>query len=66
MGPYPYPMMPSQPMYHNQNPMGYQQAQPTFPPQNQAGADQQPKMNFMAAKNVSFAPQLETPMADRG
>ena len=34
---------------------------PPFPPQSQAQiAGQQPKMNFMAAKNVSFSPQLET------
>ena len=34
---------------------------PSFPPQEQAQvAGQQPKMNFMAAKSVSFSPQLET------
>ena len=34
---------------------------PPFPSQSQAQiAGQQPKMNFMVAKNVSFSPQLET------
>ena len=61
--PYPYGMMyPQQPnpMYPNQNPMGCQP--PAFPPQAQGTNSDKSKMNFMAAKSVSFAPQLETTM----
>ena len=56
--PYPYGMMyPQQPP--QQNPMGYPGTVP-FPPQGQNTGPE--KMNFMAAKSVSFAPQLETTM----
>ena len=58
--PYPYGMYPRHPPQANQNPMGYQQ--PPFPPQGQATNSDQHKMNFMAAKGVSFSPQLETTM----
>ena len=50
-----YPQQPSS-MHPNQNPMGYQGV---------ANSDQQ-KMNVMAAKSVSFAPQLETPITVSG
>ena len=57
--PYPYGMMyPQQPP--QQNPMGYPGATVPFPPQGQNTSTE--KMNFMAAKSVSFAPQLETTM----
>ena len=46
--------------YPRQTP-GTQGAIPPFPPQGQAqGIGQQLKMNFMAAENVTFSPQLET------
>ena len=59
--PYPYGMMyPQQsPMNPNQT-MGYQH--PPFPPQGQGSNTDQQRMNFMAAKSVSFAPKLETNM----
>ena len=66
MPPYPYGMMypqqphPPQGMYPNQNLMGHQQT--PFPPQGQNAGSDQSKMNFMAAKSVSFSPQLETIM----
>ena len=57
--PYPYGMMyPQQPP--QQNPMGYPGTTVPFPPQGQNTSTE--KMNFMAAKSVSFAPQLETTM----
>ena len=59
---YPYGgiMYPSGVAYPGQTP-GTQSGTVPFPPQGQAqGTGQQPKMNFMAAKNVSFSPQLET------
>ena len=57
--PYPYGMMyPQQPP--QQNPMGYPGTTVPFPPQGQNTGTE--KMNFMAAKSVSFAPQLETTM----
>ena len=47
--------------YPGQNPSAQGTTIPPFPPQNQPQvAGQQPKMNFMAAKSVSFSPQLET------
>ena len=57
--PYSYGMMyPQQPP--QQNPMGYPGTTVPFPPQVQNTNAE--KMNFMAAKSVSFAPQLETTM----
>ena len=56
--PYPYGMYPQQPP--QQNPMGYPGTTVPFPPQGQNTSTE--KMNFMAAKSVSFAPQLETTM----
>ena len=59
---YPYGGVMYPQAYPGQTP-GTQGVQPPlpFPPQGQAQvAGQQPKMNFMAAKNVSFSPQLET------
>ena len=67
--PYPYGMMyPQQPssMHPNQNPMGYQGVAAPFPPQGQSANSDQQKMNVMAAKSVSFAPQLETPITVSG
>ena len=54
-------MMPPGVTYPGQTPVA-KGANPTpFPPQGQTQATgQQPKMNFMAAKSVSFSPQLET------
>ena len=47
--------------YPGQTPSTQGSTVPSFPPQGQAPvAGQQPKMNFMAAKSVSFSPQLET------
>ena len=60
---YPYGgiMYPPGVAYPGQTPGAQGGAIPPFPPQGQAqGTSQQPKMNFMAAKNVSFSPQLET------
>ena len=57
--PYPYGMMyPQQPP--QQSSMGYPGTTVPFPPQGQNTGPE--KMNFMAAKSVSFAPQLETTM----
>ena len=61
--PYPYGMMyPQQPS--QQNPMGYPGTTVPFPSQGQNTSTE--KMNFMAAKSVSFAPQLETTMVSAG
>ena len=63
--PYPYGMMyPQQPSFMppHQNPMGYPWTAIPFPPQGKNVNSDQQKMNFMAAKSVSFAPQLETTM----
>ena len=49
------------PAYPGQNPGTQGGAVATFLPQGPSQTSgQQPKMNFMAAKNVSFSPQLET------
>ena len=49
------------PAYPGQTPGTQGGTIPSFRPQSQAQvAGQQPKMNFIAAKNVSFSPQLET------
>ena len=57
---YPYGGVMYPQAYPGQTP-GTQGVGTPFPPQIQAQvAGQQPKMNFMAAKNVSFSPQLET------
>ena len=59
---YPYRGVMYPQAYPGQTP-GTQGVQPPspFPPQGQAQVTgQQPKMNFMAAKNVSFSQQLET------
>ena len=63
--PYPYGMMYPQQSSSGtayQSPMGYPGTNIPFPPQGQNANSEQPKMNFMAAKSVSFAPQLETTM----
>ena len=60
---YPYGgiMFPPGAAYPGQTPSTQGSTIPSFPPQGQAQATgQQPKMNFMAAKSVSFSPQLET------
>ena len=59
---YPYGyVMPPGPAYPGQVPVAQSGPAPHFPPQGQAQtASQQPEMNFMAAKSVSFSPQLET------
>ena len=60
---YPYGGVMYPPTYPGQTPgtQGSYSTVATFPPQGQPQATgQQPKMNFMAAKNVSFSPQLET------
>ena len=59
---YPYGyMMPLGPAYPGQIPVTRGSPCPSFTPQGQAQtAGQQPKMNFMAAKSISFTPQLET------
>ena len=59
---YPYgEMIPPGTAYPGQAPGTQGGPTPSFPPQGQAQtAGQQPKMNFMAAKSVSFSPQLET------
>ena len=56
---YPYGyMMPLRPAYPGQVPVAQSGPAPPFPQQGQAQtAGQQPKMNFMAAKSVSFSPQ---------
>ena len=57
---YPYGGVMYPQAYPGQTP-GTQGGGTPFPPQSQAQiAGQKPKMNFMAAKNVSFSPQLET------
>ena len=58
---YPYGyMMPPGPAYPGHTPGAEGGPTPPFPPQGQAQtAGQQPKMNIMAAKSVSFSLQLE-------
>ena len=54
-------MFPPEAAYPGQTPGTQGSTIPSFPPQGQTQvAGQQPKMNFMAAKSVSFSPQLET------
>ena len=60
---YPYGgiMYPPGAAYPGQTPSTQGGTVPPFPPQAQTQvAGQQPKMNFMTAKSVSFSPRLET------
>ena len=58
---YPYGGLMYPQAYLRQAPGTQGVSSPPFPPKGQAQiAGQQPKMNFMPAKNVSYSPQLET------